>query len=106
MSRYKYHLFICQNERPDDDPRGCCLHKHSHEILERFRQLIKEHGLQKTVRANVAGCLSNCSRGPTIVVYPEEVWYSYVKLEDVDEIFKEHILAGKPVVRLLDYQDK
>ena len=43
------------------------------------------------VRVNQAGCLDRCDEGPVIVVYPEEVWYTYVDQEDVDEIIEEHL---------------
>ena len=35
-----------------------------------------------------------------IVVYPEEVWYTYVDQEDIDEIIDEHLLQGRIVKRL------
>jgi (2Fe-2S) ferredoxin len=35
-----------------------------------------------------------------MVVYPEEVWYTYVDKEDVDEIIREHLQGGQPVERL------
>jgi (2Fe-2S) ferredoxin len=35
-----------------------------------------------------------------VVVYPDEVWYSYVDQEDVDEIIEEHLLNGREVARL------
>ena len=41
---------------------------------------------QGKVRINKAGCLDRCEEGPVIVVYPEEVWYTYVDREDIDEI--------------------
>jgi (2Fe-2S) ferredoxin len=36
-----------------------------------------------------------------IVVYPEEVWYTYVDQEDIDEIINEHLVNGRVVERLL-----
>ena len=48
----------------------------------------------------MAGCLDRCDEGPVMVVYPEEVWYTYVDKEDVDEIIREHIQGGRPVERL------
>jgi (2Fe-2S) ferredoxin len=33
-------------------------------------------------------------------VYPEEVWYTYVDQEDVDEIITEHLQNGRVVERL------
>jgi len=53
------------------------------------------------VRANKAGCLDQCEVGPTVVVYPEAVWYSHVTPADVDEIIDSHIIGGKPVQRLI-----
>jgi (2Fe-2S) ferredoxin len=35
-----------------------------------------------------------------MVVYPEEVWYTYVDQEDVDEIIEEHLVKGHIVDRL------
>jgi (2Fe-2S) ferredoxin len=35
-----------------------------------------------------------------MVVYPEEIWYTYVDKEDVDEIIREHIQGGRLVERL------
>ena len=51
-------------------------------------------------RINTAGCMDRCGEGPVMVVYPEEVWYSYVDQEDVDEIIEEHLLHGRVVERL------
>jgi (2Fe-2S) ferredoxin len=52
------------------------------------------------VRANKSGCLDQCELGPTVVVYPEAVWYGHVQPEDVDEIIDSHIVNGQPVERL------
>ena len=53
------------------------------------------------MRANTAGCLDACAYGPTVVVYPEGVWYGGVRPEDVPEIVERHLMGGEPVVRLL-----
>jgi len=52
------------------------------------------------VRVNKAGCLDRCDEGPVIVVYPEEVWYTYVDQSDIDEIVEEHLKNGRVVERL------
>jgi len=53
------------------------------------------------VRVNKAGCLDQCARGVTCVVYPEAVWYGGVTLDDVDEIIERHLVGGEPVERLV-----
>ena len=52
------------------------------------------------MRANQAGCLDLCELGPTVVVYPEQVWYAGVTVEDVPEIIERHLIGGEPVERL------
>ncbi len=100
MERYHKHIFICENRRKPDDPRGCCADKGSQEIRDQFKKRIKELGLSSRIRANGAGCLDACAFGPSIVVYPEQIWYGGVKLEDVEEIIQSHLINNRPVERL------
>lgn len=94
------HVFVCENLRESDNPKGCCSAKGSPEIRERLKKLAYAAGLKGKVRINEAGCLGPCAHGVSIVVYPEGVWYGHVTLDDVDELFQEHVLAGRPVERL------
>ena len=36
-----------------------------------------------------------------MVIYPDAVWYRYETDQDIEEIFRVHVLAGHPVERLL-----
>ena len=100
MSKYDKHIFICVNERPDNIKRGSCSKCGGVDIRMRFVQLINEHGLKGVIRANKSGCLDVCELGPVVVIYPDAVWYTKVKLNDVDEIFNSNILNNKPVKSL------
>ena len=100
MPPLERHVFVCVNERPQENPKGCCSAKNSVEIRSRLKRLTHEAGLRGRVRINSAGCLDQCAHGTTIVVYPEAIWYGHVTLADVDEIFNEHVLNGRPVERL------
>ncbi len=88
------------NERRPGHSRGCCAGRGAAEIRARFKALVAQHGLTRSVRANQAGCLNYCEQGVTVVVYPDGTWYGGVTLADVDEIFTEHILGGRPVERM------
>ena len=100
MKRFEKHIFICENKRPEGHPRGCCAEKNSPEIKELLKKRIKELGLNATVRANSAGCLDACEYGVTVVIYPEQIWYGKVTVDDVEEIIQEHIIKNTPVERL------
>lgn len=101
MKRFTKHIFVCENVRPPGHPRGCCSEKGSKEIRQLFKKRIKELGLNIEVRANASGCLDACEFGPSIVVYPEQIWYGGVTENDVEEIIQEHIVNGKPIARLM-----
>ena len=94
------HVFICGNERPADDPRGCCLAKGSVGVREAFKKELAARGLHKRIRTNHAGCLDACELGVSVVVYPEGVWYGKVTAADVPEIVEKHLIGGTPVERL------
>lgn len=94
------HVFVCENVRDPANPKGCCSAKGAAEVRSRLKQLAHGAGLKGKVRINSAGCLDQCEHGVTVVIYPEAIWYGHVTLDDVDELFHEHVLHGRPVERL------
>ena len=101
MPSLQRHVFVCMNERPAGHPKGCCKHKGGQEVRDRLKKAVNASGLQGLVRANKAGCLGQCEHGVVVVVYPEQVWYGPVTLQDVDEIVERHLLGGEYVTRLM-----
>lgn len=100
MKRFEKHIFVCENKRPEGHPRGCCLDKNSAAIREGLKARVKQLGLNTSVRINSSGCLDACEFGPSIVVYPEQIWYGGVQTGDIEEIIQSHIIGNKPVERL------
>ena len=98
--RFRLHLFICENQREGDDPRGSCGARDAAAVRQAFKVELARRGLKGEIRANGAGCLDACSQGPALVVYPEGVWYGHVRPEDVPEIVERHLMGGQPVERL------
>jgi len=101
VKRLRAHIFICTNERVPGHPRGCCKEKGSEKLVELFKTELKTRGLKGDIRAQKAGCLDTCEWGPSLVVYPEGTWYTYVDEADIDEIVDSHLVNGKIVERLL-----
>lgn len=101
MPSFQRHVFVCTNERAPDHPRGSCKLKGSVEVRDTLKAQLKAKGLAKLVRANNAGCLDQCEMGITLVVYPEQVWYGHVTVDDIPEIIERHIMKGEIVERLL-----
>ena len=53
------------------------------------------------MRINSSLCLDRCELGPTMVIYPEGVWYNVTTREEVDEILTRHLVEGGRVERLM-----
>ena len=72
----------------------------SEKLRNYMKARAKELGLDG-VRINQALCLDRCELGPTMVIYPEQVWYTYRTIEDAEEILQKHIIKGERVERLM-----
>lgn len=97
---FRCHVFFCMNERPADHPRGSCSRKGAVKLRNYMKARAKELGVDG-IRINQAGCLDRCELGPTVVVYPEGVWYKIESIEDADAVLMEHLRDGQPVERLM-----
>lgn len=100
MSYYTHHVFFCCNQRQDGE--ACCADRDAQAMRDYAKSKVKSLMLAGPgkVRVNQAGCLDRCAEGPVIVIYPEEVWYTYVDKADIDEIIEEHLINGRVVERL------
>ena len=90
---YDAHVFVCCNRRPDGHKRGSCAAKGSEKLRDYMKVRAKELGLQR-VRINLAGCLDRCELGPSLVIYPEGVWYKIETTADVDAVLERHVRDG------------
>ncbi len=97
---YERHVFFCTNERSENHPRGCCRAKGSKTLRNYMKVKAKELDLNR-IRINESGCLDRCELGPTLVIYPEGVWYKCESKEDVDQVLVEHVQNGNRVRRLM-----
>ena len=86
------HILVCRGT-------GCTSSK-SPEIIENFRNIIKEKGIQN-VRVIQTGCFGLCAKGPIVIIRPEDTFYAMVTPDDCREIIEKHIEKGELVERLL-----
>jgi (2Fe-2S) ferredoxin len=100
MAKRERYVFVCMNERPPGHPRGSCLERGAIQLVEQFAALIMEKDLIDKVRLIRTSCLDTCESGVTLAVYPDDVWYGRVSVEDVGEIVESHFAGGEPVERL------
>lgn len=101
MTHYTNHVFLCVNQKAAGKP--CCANDGGEVFFDYLRSRLLELGLQGPgqLRVSKSGCLGRCSIGPSLVIYPEGVWYTYASFNDLDEIIDSHLIAGNKVERLL-----
>ncbi|MEQ8768181.1 MAG: (2Fe-2S) ferredoxin domain-containing protein [Planctomycetota bacterium] len=100
MPKFERHIFVCENERPEEHPRGSCSRCGGAEVRAALKVALSERGLKGKVRANSAGCLDQCAFGSVLVIYPEQTWYGGVTPDDVTEIL-DALEHGEVVKRLV-----
>jgi len=70
-------------------------------VVSAFEEELKKQKLKGKVEIKRTGCHGFCEKGPIVVIYPEEICYLQVKIEDVTDIVSQTIKAGKIIDRLL-----
>ena len=84
VSPYICHIFICTNDRRGE--RKSCADGNSPALKDRFKEAVEKRGWKPRVRVSQSGCLGLCAKGPNVILYPQGIWFSDCRLEDVDPI--------------------
>ena len=87
------HVMICGGS-------GCTA-SGSKALQETMEKELVAKGLQDEVKIVQTGCFGLCELGPIMVIYPGDVFYSRVTVDDIPEIVEEHLLKGRIVERLV-----
>ena len=80
-----------------------CVSLESPDIKEAIEKEISNLGIMD-VQVKATGCHGFCQRGPIVVIEPEGIFYSEVKVKDAAEIVSSHLQNNEPVERLF-YRD-
>jgi NADH-quinone oxidoreductase subunit F len=93
MKYYRSHVLVCT------DP--VCIAKGAHELQERLQSELAAHGLDEEVHILETSRIGGCAHGPEIMVYPDQVHYSGLTIDDVPYLVEEYFLKGRVAERLL-----
>jgi sirohydrochlorin ferrochelatase/(2Fe-2S) ferredoxin len=91
----KKHVLVCAS--------ADCADRGGLAVLDALRRAVRRAGVQREVRVTKTSCMGRCGEGPTLVVYPDGVWYRSVRADDADDIVGEHILGDRLVARIVDH---
>jgi len=93
MKYYRTHILVCM------DPE--CLEKGADAVANRLQQELTSQGLCDEIQILEAQRIGDCANGPEIMVYPDQVHYSGLKVDNVPYLVDEHFVKGRVVPHLL-----
>jgi (2Fe-2S) ferredoxin len=100
MPKPQVQILVCLNER-DSSKKPSCAPRGALEVYHRFKDRVKELKIRDRVMVVRTGCLKHCSQGVTVAVWPYNLWYRRVTVDDVEEILQTSVLGeGREVARL------
>lgn len=83
-SPYIAHVFVCTNDR--GGARKSCADSNSPVVRAELKERIAARGWKGRIRVSASGCMGLCARGANVMIYPQQIWFSEVSPEDVDDI--------------------
>lgn len=94
---YKHHVFICTNQK--EIGKKCCQNAQASDKAEYMKAQLKEKQLfgPGAVRVSTAKCLGRCSVGPSMVIYPAGIWYTYQSESDINRIIDEYLVNNQTI---------
>ncbi len=90
---YRRHVLLCTGP-------NCCQSEEGLAAWECLKKEIQEKGLsagEKACYRTKVGCLRICCHGPTMVVYPEGVWYHGMTADRIPQFVQEHLVDDQPI---------
>lgn len=87
---YKRQIFVCTHNANGE--KASCGDHQGEIIFRELREIAKQKKLHPMIRVAQAKCLGQCEKGANIMIYPENIYLSKVKLSDVTAIAGEFII--------------
>ncbi|HBQ43702.1 MAG TPA: NADH-quinone oxidoreductase subunit F, partial [Lactobacillus acetotolerans] len=83
-----------------------CLAKGSMEVYEEMKAQIAKLGAnaEVSVKLKATGCDGLCEKGPVLKIYPDDIAYFKVKVEDVEDVVKKTLMNGEIIEKLLYFE--
>jgi (2Fe-2S) ferredoxin len=70
-------------------------------VTSAFREELKKRELENEVEIILTGCNGYCAEGPVMGVYPDEIFYQNLTVEEIPMLVEEHFLKGRPYEKLM-----
>jgi NADH:ubiquinone oxidoreductase subunit F (NADH-binding)/(2Fe-2S) ferredoxin len=78
-----------------------CVASGTPKVKDALQAELEKQGLADEVKIVLTGCNGFCATGPVMLVYPEEIFYQKLTVEEVPKLVEEHFLKGRPYEKLM-----
>jgi NADH:ubiquinone oxidoreductase subunit F (NADH-binding)/(2Fe-2S) ferredoxin len=93
MEKVRSHLMLCAGTG--------CVASGTAKVKAALDKELAKKGLAEEIKIVLTGCNGYCAEGPVMVVYPEEIFYQKLTVEEVPNLVEEHFLKGRPYQKLM-----
>ena len=93
MEKFRANLMLCAGTG--------CVASGTMKVKEALREEIKKRGLEEEIKLVLTGCNGYCAEGPVMAVYPDDIFYQKLTVEEVPKLVEEHFLKGRPYQKLM-----
>ncbi len=84
----RLHCFLCTGSG--------CVAAGAFDVRDKLREELEKHGLSDEIDIIETGCAGLCDRGPRMNIWPDEIYYQHLKLDELPKLVEEHFLKGRP----------
>jgi NADH:ubiquinone oxidoreductase subunit F (NADH-binding)/(2Fe-2S) ferredoxin/Fe-S-cluster-containing hydrogenase component 2 len=93
MEKFRANLMLCAGTG--------CVASGTMQVKAALQEELKKRGLDNEIKIVLTGCNGYCAEGPVMSVYPDEVFYQKLTVEEVPKLVEEHFLKGRPYEKLM-----
>ena len=93
MEKVRANLMLCAGTG--------CVASGTPKVTAALREEIKKRGLEEEIKIVLTGCNGYCAEGPVMAVFPDEIFYQRLTVEEVPKLVEEHFLKGRPYEKLM-----
>ncbi|HBG92669.1 MAG TPA: NADH-quinone oxidoreductase subunit NuoF [Nitrospiraceae bacterium] len=93
MEKVRTNLMLCAGTG--------CVASGTAKVKDALQKELEKRGLEKEIKIVLTGCNGYCAEGPVMAVYPDEIFYQKLTVEDVPKLVEEHFLKGRPYQKLM-----
>jgi len=93
MEKYRANLLMCAGTG--------CVASGTPKVKDALKAELEKRGLADEIKIVLTGCNGFCAEGPVMLVYPDEIFYQKLTVEDIPKLVEEHFLKGRPYEKLM-----